>query len=38
MLSFMGYRGVAQPGLACLTGGQKVGGSNPLAPNRVKPL
>ena len=26
------HRGVAQPGLACLTGGQKVGGSNPLAP------
>ena len=26
-------RGVAQSGLACLTGGQKVGGSNPLAPN-----
>ena len=24
---------MAQPGLACLTGGQKVGGSNPLAPN-----
>ena len=31
------FRGVAQPGLACLTGGQKVGGSNPLAPN-VKAL
>ena len=31
------FRGVAQPGLACLTGGQKVGGSNPLAPTGVKP-
>ena len=31
-------RGVAQPGLARLTGGQKVGGSNPLAPIRLKAL
>ena len=25
-------RGVAQPGLECLTGGQEVAGSNPVAP------
>ena len=28
----MNGRGVAQSGLACLTGGQKVAGSNPVAP------
>ena len=36
-ISFI-IRGVAQPGLACLTGGQKVAGSNPVAPTSRKPL
>ena len=32
------YRGVAQSGLACMTGGHEVGGSNPLAPTISLPL
>ncbi len=32
------HRGVAQPGLAHLNGVQGVGGSNPLAPIKIKKM
>ena len=34
-LKYSGHRGMAQSGLARLTGGQKVAGSNPVAPTFI---